>query len=617
MGKLDRVKQSTIKHGRRKFSANRYTKKSSNKVEEKPPQQTSHEEAEEEQPQQTHPDQATNLIETGTTEESNSYDQPKRTPVSFSKVQHIQTDTPKQADPRITGYRIVDVELLSDVIEILCCPTCKMSTLRLHENFSKKKGLASILALKCENCNFEKEFSSSRQAGKGYDINRRILYSMRSLGQGYSGIEKFTTHMNLPPPMTQNNYDKLVKTVEKAVHEVAEDSMKDAADELRGDSPQKFIDVDISGDGSWQRRGYSSFNGTFTTISLQTGKILDIEVMSRYCKACALKEDLRKTDQNAYDKWMKSHQAHCKLNHIGSAGAMEITGVTRIFNRSIEKRGLRYTKFLGDGDSKAYDTIQSFYPGKTTEKLECVGHVQKRVGTRLRNLKKTVKNIGGKGKLTDKIIDRLQNYYGIAVRSNVGDAKAMKTAIHASLFHVASSKENNYHHHCPDGENSWCRFKSDKATGLSTYKPGAGLPKKIIYTIRPIYEDLSNSKLLDKCVHGKTQNQNESFNSLIWERLPKATYVSLTNMKLGSYDAVAHFNMGKKSSILVFEKLGMVPGRYMVKNCNTLNRKRLFKSNYKSNEQVRLRRKKLRGKKKSASDKLGDKEGCMYASGAF
>ena len=159
---------------------------------------------------------------------------------------------------------------------------------------------------------------------------------MRSLGQVYCGIEKFTAHMNLPPPMTQYNYDKVVKTIEKAVYDVAEDSMKDAADELRGDSQEKFIDVDISGDGSWQRRGYSSLNGAVTTISLQTGKILDIEVMSRYCKACTLKENLRKPDPTSYNKWMTSHKEHCKLNHSGSAGAMEVTGVTRIFNRSIE-----------------------------------------------------------------------------------------------------------------------------------------------------------------------------------------------------------------------------------------------------------------------------------------
>ena len=59
-------------------------------------------------------------------------------------------------------------------------------------------------------------------------------------------------------------------------------------------------------------------------------------------------------------------------------------------------------------------------------KKECVGHVQKRVGTALRNLKKENKGLGGKWKVTDALIDRLQNYYGIAIRSNVGNLEAMK-----------------------------------------------------------------------------------------------------------------------------------------------------------------------------------------------
>ena len=59
-------------------------------------------------------------------------------------------------------------------------------------------------------------------------------------------------------------------------------------------------------------------------------------------------------------------------------------------------------------------------------KKECVGHVQKQVGSALRKLKKENKGLAGKGKLTDALIDRLQNYYGIAIRSNVGNLETMK-----------------------------------------------------------------------------------------------------------------------------------------------------------------------------------------------
>ena len=57
------------------------------------------------------------------------------------------------------------------------------------------------------------------------------------------------------------------------------------------------------------------------------------------------------------------------------------------------------------------------------------GHVQKRIGSRLRKLKSSNKGLklgdgkglAGKGSLTDAKIDLLQNYYGLAIRENLHD----------------------------------------------------------------------------------------------------------------------------------------------------------------------------------------------------
>ena len=83
-------------------------------------------------------------------------------------------------------------------------------------------------------------------------------------------------------------------------------------------------------------------------------------------------------------EWKRYHA--CTINHTGSAGSMEASGVKNIYNRSIETKKLRYTTYLGDGDSKSYNEISQSnpYPGHKIEKLECIGHVQKRVGARLR-----------------------------------------------------------------------------------------------------------------------------------------------------------------------------------------------------------------------------------------
>ena len=218
------------------------------------------------------------------------------------------------------------------------------------------------------------------------------------------------------------------------------------------------------------------------------------------------------------------------------------------------------------------------------KKLECVGHVQKRVGCRLRNLKKKEKGLGGKGKLTDRIIiDKLQNYYGIAIKSNENNLKAMQAATRATLFHVASSKENNLHYsHCPTGSDSWCKNNKDRASGTSTYKPGRGLPILIVLKLKPIFEELSHEGLLSKCLHDLTQNQYESFNAKIWDRSPKSRCVSFTPLQLGVYDAVANFNICKKASALIFEKLGMILRKYTLIGCQKLNQKRLSASSYKT-----------------------------------
>ncbi|GFX49419.1 uncharacterized protein TNCV_3341971 [Trichonephila clavipes] len=84
-------------------------------------------------------------------------------------------------------------------------------------------------------------------------------------------------------------------------------------------------------------------------------------------------------------------------------------------------------------------SVKDTYVLNSVTKFECIGHVQKRVGSRLRKLKTKTKGLSGKGKLTDNFIERLQNYYGIAVRSNVGNLTAMQQNVIAALYNCASS----------------------------------------------------------------------------------------------------------------------------------------------------------------------------------
>ncbi|GFW31462.1 uncharacterized protein TNCV_1288091 [Trichonephila clavipes] len=69
---------------------------------------------------------------------------------------------------------------------------------------------------------------------------------------------------------------------------VSELSMQKAASELLVVHPtkNKIVECGISVDGTWQRRGYSSMNGCVAALSVDTGKVVDIEIMSSYCPTC-------------------------------------------------------------------------------------------------------------------------------------------------------------------------------------------------------------------------------------------------------------------------------------------------------------------------------------------
>ena len=109
------------------------------------------------------------------------------------------------------------------------------------------------------------------------------------------------------------------------------------------------------------------------------------------------------------------------------------------------------------------------------------------MGTALRKLKKDYRGkklsdgrtIGGAGRLTETLCDDFQNYYGQAIRKNVGDLEGMKNAVKAILHHSMSTDENPMHTFCPKGKNSWCKFQRASALGLTPPAHCTTIPKAV------------------------------------------------------------------------------------------------------------------------------------------
>ncbi|GFW19284.1 uncharacterized protein TNCV_256111 [Trichonephila clavipes] len=285
---------------------------------------------------------------------------------------------------------IIDIPLFSSVLkQHVLCVKCKKQGIDIK--FGRQiQGLATELLICCEFCGLIQPLLNTRFTNtvvnkkdtKVYEVNTRLAYAMRSVGKGEAAAKVFCGVMNLPPP-PKRFYESL-HALNNATEKVAKVSMALAAAEtlsFNNGNPNVHVAID----GTWQKRGHTSLNGVVTAVSVDTGKVIDAEILSRKC-SCHFNGNL--------------HSDECSANYFGNSGGMEVEGALRIFNHSEVLHNLRYTQYLGDGDSKAYKAVLESKPYKDVniEKLECVGHIEKRMGTRLRALKLKLK---GK-KLEDK-----------------------------------------------------------------------------------------------------------------------------------------------------------------------------------------------------------------------
>lgn len=370
--------------------------------------------------------------------------------------------------------------------------------------------------------------------------------------------------------------------------------------------------------GSWHSRGHSSSLGLGIVIDAHAGLVVDYEVLSKRCQVCAImrtKIKNKKTTQAKYDAWKHKHDRVCNLNYEGSSGGMEEAAAKTLWARSHLNK-LRYKKYIGDGDCSAYNAVCALNDNagpygvdKQVIKEECVNHVHKRMGTALRKIVKETteeyqtkkgevrqkKLLGGRGKLTDAVIDKLTDYYGTAIRRNVGKTvEAMSKDIWSTYYHCSSTDEYPMHFYCPEGEKSWCFWKwalfqkkkeeeekqkrqeereeelgeasQETVSFYGQKKPPAkkqsAMPShktmKVHFAVgdqekrrvRAVYERLTNEDLLKRCLQGKTQNPNESLHARVWKLCPKVKSLGKATLDFSIAQATINYNIGYEAGFL-------------------------------------------------------------------
>ncbi|GFT03541.1 uncharacterized protein NPIL_203481 [Nephila pilipes] len=137
-------------------------------------------------------------------------------------------------------------------------------------------------------------------------VNTRYVYALHSIGRVAAAGRIFCALMNLPQPPTRfAPYNKkLLNAVKLVSEETIQKAMQEAVLENGSNN-----NIAVAVDGTWQKRSYSPLlNGVVTVTSIDAGKVIDVEILSKYCM-CSNKV---------------SHIKDCKRNFEGSSGWMEV-----------------------------------------------------------------------------------------------------------------------------------------------------------------------------------------------------------------------------------------------------------------------------------------------------
>ncbi|XP_059169653.1 uncharacterized protein LOC131951318 [Physella acuta] len=531
----------------------------------------------------------------------------------------------------LSTYALVDLSNLGNLFSELSCNVCFE---KLVLSCEKRAGSVLMLRVACSKCKMlhaSTATSKTLSESKHYEINRRLVASFLNVGVGYAGMNAFCEAMGMDS-MECKTYTAHLNDIHAKNLVFAEKVKADAIHTVKkkyGSGGADTLDLTVSFDGTWHKRGHTSKHGLGVVIETTTGLAVDFHVMSTHCPLCSTTGRTKKSESlAAYQEWYEDHKADCNINHTGSSGLMEAEAAKTMWKRS-QDNGLRYTKFVSDGDCKTYNELLSLSPYDVPiTKEECTNHVSKRLGTALRNLvaaeAKNGRTIGGRkaGSLTQAKMNLLQRYYKKAVASKCSNVEELRKKIFMSFYHAASSDEVPNHHDCPTGVQSWCFWQRAMALGQTppshAGKSSCFLSEVVAEKVKPIYERLTSDSLLERCLSGMTQNANESIHAKIWARIPKHIFVSKKRVEVGTALSIAEFNSGSVGLHQFLENIGCKVGGVTLKKGKKRDILRVSKAEKKEGIEAKRRRKQIVNARLIVEQQFFNSEGGKsYSAGNF
>ena len=161
------------------------------------------------------------------------------------------------------------------------------------------------------------------------------------------------------PVMTKNSFIDTERVIGEMWKQELLQSMAEAGREERqlamerGEYHEGVPAITVVVDGGWSKRShkhsYNANSGVGIILGHATGKLLYLGVRNKYCLACA--------------QGISRDKHRCFLNWSASSSEIETYILLEGFLEAERAHGVRYLKFIGDGDSSVYRTLFQNVPG--------------------------------------------------------------------------------------------------------------------------------------------------------------------------------------------------------------------------------------------------------------
>ncbi|CAB4012625.1 Hypothetical predicted protein [Paramuricea clavata] len=161
----------------------------------------------------------------------------------------------------------------------------------MRDEVARTYGNSSVIEIECSKCDTNVELQTSGNTSGSWtpqgamDINRRMVYAASEMGVGRESMSAMCDILNMPSPCNRSAWNNHVNTLYEAHKKVVAENLEKAREKvssLHEPNESNVVEIAVSYDGTWSKRGYTANFGVGFVIAVDTGEILDYDFESRY-----------------------------------------------------------------------------------------------------------------------------------------------------------------------------------------------------------------------------------------------------------------------------------------------------------------------------------------------